>query len=353
MEMTEKSEYNNLLGRELFAYYPVNRFEDTRIVITGAGGSIGSHLVKSLLEKTNSHLILIDQNENALYQLLFQISEYRTRIQTLLSDIQNRKRMQLCFQEYRPQMVIHTAAYKQVPMLEIWPAAAVVNNIRNTELVYELAVESGVEKFIFISTDKVFSCSNVLGKTKKIAEYIICSIKNSKHSTILRFGNVLYSSGSASELFRNQIRGNKKLTITDPDSTRYFIAPEEASDFILFAMNQVPSASIYYMFQDKQIRILELAQRMYRRFYQAEPENEWWEKIHPRPGDILSEFDLKSLNDVTIKSNPMIRKITDLPIEVDRLAFQNELLALYQLAETSCSPEEIKDGINRLISLIS
>jgi FlaA1/EpsC-like NDP-sugar epimerase len=348
--MTEKSEYTGILERDLFVYQPDHRFENTTIAITGAAGSIGSRLVKTLLEKSEARLILIDQNEYTLNRLLVQYSRYQSRIHALLADIQDTALIKNSFQEYRPGIVVHAAAYKQVPMLERYPAAAVLNNIRNTESVYGAALESGVKKFIFISTDKVFSAGNVLGKSKKIAERLIGRDENCMQSLILRFGNVLYSSGSVSELFRSQILENKKLTVTDPEATRYFITPEEGSDFILFAMDRELPDAIYYLYQEKQIRMLDLARRIYSQLRGTEPTGDWWERIPPRPGDAASEFDLSQLKDDPIDSQSMIRK-TCLPDPcIDSSEFQDMLPQLYRMAEISRHGEEMKEKLGRLCS---
>lgn len=350
--MTEKSEYKIILERDLFAYQPDRRFENTLIAVTGAAGSIGSHLVKTLIEKTEAQLLLIDQNEYALNRLLDQNRPHESRIHALLADIHNTSLLKNCLQEHRPAIMVHTAAYKQVPMLERYPEAAVLNNMRNTELVYWTALESGVKKFIFISTDKVFSGSNVLGKSKKIAEYLVSSKPEILPSTILRFGNVLYSRGSASELFWDQILEFKRLTITDPEATRYFIAPEEASDFILFAMDRESASSIYYLYQDRQIRILDLARRMYRVFHEEDPEGTWWEKIKSRQGDELSEFNLDNIIDGPLNDFPMIRKIKEPYRRTGEPSIHKELQDLYTLAGTSCSSDKIRQSLNRLCSLI-
>ena len=348
--MGEKSEYIELLGRQLFSYEPEKRFKDTFITITGAAGSVGSQLTRTLLKKTEARLILIDQNEYALNQLLIENHNYRSRIEVLLTGIQNKTILEKCFHLHRPDILIHAAAYKQVPMLETWPTAAILNNINNTEIIYELAVEAGVEKFVFISTDKVFSARNVLGKSKKIAEQLICSGKNNMQSLILRFGNVLYSSGSVTELLRDQALENKKLTLTDPEATRYFIAPEEGSDFILFTLDQELPNSIYYLYQQEQIRILDLARKIYHHYRGNNPPDEWWEKISPRPGDAMREFDLSHLKDEKIETHPMIRKIK-FQCEANSNAFRKELEGLYRMASTSCAPEEMKNRLAKLSSI--
>ena len=231
----------DLLGRE-----PVN-FDATqiradiagcRVLITGAGGSIGSELARQVASYGPATVALLERSENALYLIE---QELRRRmpdldVRPVVCDIRDRRDLEHIFRELRPEIVYHAAAFKHVPMMELHVAHAVHNNVFGTHNVAELAAEHGA-KFVLISTDKAVAPSNVMGATKRLAEKLVLALnqRGRNHFVAVRFGNVLGSNGSVVPLFREQIAEGGPVTVTHPDATRYFMTIPEAVQLVLQA----------------------------------------------------------------------------------------------------------------------
>jgi FlaA1/EpsC-like NDP-sugar epimerase len=265
--------YLDLLGRDE-VQLDVNAIENfikgKRILISGAGGSIGSELVRQCLEFHPGSLILLDNSEQNLFNIEQEVSYYETKtlIRSVLANVRDKSFLQNTFQEYRPQVVIHAAAYKHVPMQELHPWSAVSTNVLGTLHLVQLANQYNVEKFVLVSTDKAVHPVNIMGATKRLAEKVIQSVDLKEDKTefiAVRFGNVIGSSGSVIPIFRKQIDRGGPVTITHPEMSRYFMSITEASQLILQAgsMNG-ESGQIYLLDMGKPVRIKDMANDLIR-----------------------------------------------------------------------------------------
>ncbi|MCX5803001.1 MAG: nucleoside-diphosphate sugar epimerase/dehydratase, partial [Proteobacteria bacterium] len=252
------------LNRELIKGYLSNK----KVLVTGAGGSIGQELCRQILKINPEKLILFERVENELYHLEMEFSELfpNAPCAFVLGDILDVKRLEGVIGEYRPEVVFHAAAYKHVPMMEVHPAEAIKNNIMGTQNVAEVSAMYDVAKFVMISTDKAVKPSSVMGASKRIAE-LICQGMNQRQKTkyiVVRFGNVLNSAGSVIPLFKEQIAKGGPLTVTHPDATRYFMSIPEAAQLVMQAGAMGKGGEIYVLDMGEPVRITDLAADMVR-----------------------------------------------------------------------------------------
>jgi len=249
-----------------------------RVLVTGAGGSIGSELCRQLLEGGAERLYLFGHGENSLYEIerelrLLQeegVGE-RATIVPILGEIQDREYMAFILRRTRAAVVFHTAAHKHVPLLEANPIEAVKNNVFGTRNVVDAALKAGVERFVLISTDKAVEPAGVYGASKLLAEEIVLREgRKGRHYLVVRFGNVLGSRGSILPLFRRQILKGGPVTVTHPDMRRYFMTIPEASSLVLQAGGAGEGGEVYLLDMGEDVSIRELAAQMIR-FYGFEP----------------------------------------------------------------------------------
>lgn len=253
-----------------------------RILITGAAGSIGSEVVRQVLRYEPQMLILCDQAESPMHDIQMEIEEKfpRSNVVVAIADIRNLERMHQIFNDYRPELVYHAAAYKHVPMMEKNPGEAVSTNVGGTKNIADLAVLFGVKKFVMISTDKAVNPTNVMGASKRIAEIYTQSLDGSQSIQLVdaatgtsklvkgtrfittRFGNVLGSNGSVIPRFRAQIEKGGPITVTHPEITRYFMTIPEAVQLVLEAGTMGNGGEIYVFDMGKPVKIVDLAKKM-------------------------------------------------------------------------------------------
>ncbi len=238
------------------------------VMVTGAGGSIGSEIVRQVAASGAAKVLMVERCENALYEIdrAMRASGARTEFVPLMVDAGDRARMSRVFSEWRPSVVLHAAAYKHVPMVELNPEEGWRNNAEATKTLAELAAESGVGRFVLISTDKAVNPVSVMGKTKLAAEGAVMAMNGEPGGTsfcAVRFGNVLGSSGSVVPLFREQIARGGPVTVTHPDMRRYFMTVREAVSLVLQAASRDERA-VYTLDMGEPVRILDLAEGMIR-----------------------------------------------------------------------------------------
>ncbi|MCK0159332.1 polysaccharide biosynthesis protein [Allomuricauda sp. F6463D] len=242
-------------------------FEDKVIMVTGGAGSIGSELVRQICKYNYRSLIVIDQAESALYDLQQELKQAGFfNFVPIVSDIRDKNKMRILFEQYQPNRIFHAAAYKHVPLMEQNPYEAVKINVAGTKTIVDLACEYEVEKFVFVSTDKAVNPTNIMGATKRIAEmYISCRQQDRKTKFMTtRFGNVLGSNGSVIPLFRKQIEKGGPLTVTHKDITRYFMTIPEASQLVLEAGAMGKGGEIFIFDMGESVKIMDLAKNMIR-----------------------------------------------------------------------------------------
>lgn len=239
------------------------------VCVTGAGGSIGSELCRQVANLSPERLIIIDTSEFALYQIEKELQTSFPHIKTsaYLLDVRDEKKMTSVFRDHGVATVYHAAAYKHVPLVELNPASGILNNAQGTYFTAKAAIEARVQSFILISTDKAVRPTNVMGASKRLAELILQSLADKKTATtfsMVRFGNVLGSSGSVVPLFREQIKRGGPVTVTHPDIIRYFMTIPEASLLVIQAGSMARGGEVFVLDMGEPVRISDLAQRMIR-----------------------------------------------------------------------------------------
>jgi UDP-N-acetylglucosamine 4,6-dehydratase len=244
--------------------------KDKVVLITGAGGSIGSEIARQVASYEAKKVIILDSNEFALYAIKKEIELHSLPIElhAVLANVTNKKRISEICRVFKVDTIYHTAAYKHVPIVEENPFEAVSNNIFGTLRCIEAAIENQVETFVLISTDKAVRPTNIMGATKRFAELILQSLASEENEynnikiTMVRFGNVLGSSGSAIPLFQQQIKEGGPVTVTDPEVIRYFMSIPEAAELVIQAGAMGKGGDVFVLDMGEPVKILELAKRL-------------------------------------------------------------------------------------------
>ena len=297
--------------------------KDKVIMVTGGAGSIGSEIVRQVANYDYTSLIVIDQAESALYDLQQELKQSgHHNFVCIVADIRDKNRMNHFFQEYKPNILFHAAAYKHVPLMEYNAYEAIKINIGGTKIVSDLALRHGVEKFVFVSTDKAVNPTNVMGATKRIAEmYIGCMQQEQKTKFITtRFGNVLGSNGSVIPLFKKQIEKGGPLTVTHKEITRYFMTIPEASQLVLEAGAMGKGGEIFIFDMGESVKIFDLAKNMIKLSGLRYPEDIDIKITGLRPGEKLYEELLANGENTlpTYHKKIMISNVRDLDYEFTR-----------------------------------
>lgn len=261
---------NDLLGREEVKLDMIaisEKLTDKVILVTGAGGSIGSEICRQVMKFQPKKLLLLGHGENSIYTIHMELTEkFKSNIEIIpiIADVQDRERIFEIVNEYRPDVIYHAAAHKHVPLMEYNPTEAVKNNVFGTKNIAEAAREYDVSNFVMISTDKAVNPPNVMGATKRVAEMIIQDL--AMHSTTkfaaVRFGNVLGSRGSVVPRFKAQIAAGGPVTVTHPDMTRYFMTIPEASRLVLQAGTLAKGGEVFVLDMGEPVKIVELAENL-------------------------------------------------------------------------------------------
>jgi len=240
------------------------------VLVTGAGGSIGSEIVRQVARYSPSRILLLGRGENSLYQIEREIErnwpELNYRI--VVADVRDRQKLEYVFKTFHPQVIFHAAAHKHVPMMERNPDEAVYNNVGGTKNLVELSLSHHIERFVNISTDKAVNPTSVMGASKRVAEYLTQWAANKASPgqifASVRFGNVLGSRGSVIPLFKEQIRSGGPVTVTHPEMTRYFMTIPEAAQLVLQAAGLGGNGSVYVLDMGEPIKIVDLAKDLIR-----------------------------------------------------------------------------------------
>lgn len=263
-------DYADLLGRPLIRIdrEPIRAMvKDKRVLVTGAGGSIGSEICKQLLGYSPKQLVLLDVDETELHDLSLRLHDYQREwsdiIVPVVCDIKNRNKIERIFAQFKPELVFHAAAYKHVPLQELYPEEAITNNIGGSYNVLQSSRNHGTGKVVVISTDKAVNPTNVMGATKRAVE-LMASIMSTEQTEMVavRFGNVLGSRGSMLPLFMDQIKAGVPITVTHKDIIRYFMAIPEAVSLVFKAASMATSREVMVLDMGQPVKIYDFAQKL-------------------------------------------------------------------------------------------
>lgn len=348
----KKVEVEDLLGREpveLDSEGIEDQVRDKTILVTGAGGSIGSELVRQISKFQPRQVVLLGHGENSIYTILEEMSGIKGNIEyvPIIADVQDRERIFEVFEEYKPNIVYHAAAHKHVPLMEYNPKEAVKNNILGTKNTAEAACEYSSEKFVLISTDKAVNPPNVMGATKRVAEMVVQALDaESKHTTLVavRFGNVLGSRGSVIPKFRKQIEVGGPITVTDERMTRYFMTIPEASRLVIQAGSLAEGGEVFVLDMGEPVQIVELAKNMIKLSGFSENEIKI-EFSGVRPGEKLFE---ELLNEDEIHPNQVYAKIYIGKTDVLQQNILNNLIDRLQKSDANDIKSSILEIVNNI-----
>ena len=303
-----------------------------RILVTGAGGSIGRELCRQISRWNPIELVLLGHGENSIFESYIELKEIfpSLDIQAVIADVRNPNRIEKIFQQYQPQVVFHAAAHKHVPLMEANVEEAVTNNVLGTRVVIETATRHDVERFVLISTDKAVRPASVMGATKRLAEMIVLDVAQSRSLaySVVRFGNVLGSRGSVIPLFKNQIARGGPVTVTHPDMHRYFMTIPEAVHLVLQAAAMGAGGEVFMLNMGEQVRVLDLAEDLIR-LSGLEPYRDInIQFTGARPGDKLREDLLEDGVDFEKTQHPEIFRMSkEEQVDGDSLARALDRLA--------------------------
>ncbi len=303
--------------------------KDKKILITGAGGSIGSELVRQCIKYKAKELILVDNSEFNLYQITEEIKNFP--IKPLMISVTDKELLEKCFKEHKPDIVIHAAAYKHVHLVESNIEPAIKNNIIGTKNCIDLAIKYKAEKFVLISTDKAVRPTNVMGATKRVCELYAQNAKSENCEIVsVRFGNVLGSSGSVIPKFKKQIENNEPITVTHPDITRYFMLIPEACQLVLQAAAIAKENEIFILDMGKPVKIADLAKKMLKIYGKEHLKIEY---VGLRPGEklyeelLINDSDKKTIYDSIFVAKPTPYDIEKLNKDIEELLRAKDKIA--------------------------
>ncbi len=265
--------YRDLLGREIITLDEEKigtHLKDQNVLVTGAGGSIGSELCRQICRFKPEKIILFERAESPLHAIELELKQSfkEVKVVPILADIQDINQLNKAFEANRPHIVFHAAAYKHVPMLELQPWKAIDNNVLGTKNLIDVSTKNNVARFVFVSTDKAVRPANVMGASKRLSEMLVqgqngCGLSQTKFM-IVRFGNVVGSVGSVVPLFKKQIQKGGPVTVTHPDVTRFFMTIPEACQLILQAGAMGNGGEIFILDMGTPIKIIDMARDLIR-----------------------------------------------------------------------------------------
>jgi FlaA1/EpsC-like NDP-sugar epimerase len=292
-----------------------------RVLVTGAGGSIGSELCRQIADLNPELLVLYERHENSLYTIENQLRERETvaNIRAVIGDVTDVVHLDVVLAETRPHIIFHAAAHKHVPMMEFNPCEAVKNNVTGTRTVAEAAIRHSVDRFVLISTDKAVNPSSVMGATKRVAELTVQAATRAAHTACVtvRFGNVLGSNGSVVLRFLEQVKAGGPVTVTHPEMRRYFMLIPEAVQLVLYAAALGESGALYTLQMGDQLKLVDMARNLIRLAGYVPEEEIPIEFVGLRPGEKLSE-ELVASDEILVPSSVehilLVRPTTELDV---------------------------------------
>lgn len=304
-----------------------------RVLVTGAGGSIGSELCRQIASLEPEHLVMIDRAESSLYFLHLELSDRfpDLKISPVICDVLDIDELREHVSAHAPEFIYHAAAYKHVPLMEDHPLDAIQNNIFGTEAVAQTALEVGARRFVLISTDKAVRPVSVMGMTKRVAEDLLRSYQGT--STVfssVRFGNVLGSAGSVMPLFQWQMAQGKPITITDPEATRYFMLTAEAAQLVLQAGVIGRGGEVFFLDMGEPIKIIDLAEDLIRLSGYKPGEDIRVDTVGMRPGERMNEELVREAEALLESSHEKIMIAQSPPLDPE--CFSEDLETLRRLA---------------------
>jgi FlaA1/EpsC-like NDP-sugar epimerase len=323
------------------------------VMVTGAGGSIGSELCRQLSRLGPARLVLVDHSEPALFEVDRELSRERGFLAgvPVVADVKDGVKMRQVFDKYRPTVIFHAAAYKHVAMMEANPIEAVRNNTLGTRTLADVAVEFGAKRFVLVSTDKAANPKTIMGQSKALCEWIVETwghrVDVPTRFVAVRFGNVLGSSGSVIPIFRRQIAKGGPVTVTHPEMTRFFMTIPEAVQLVVQAGAIAERGQVYVLDMGEPVRIMDLAENMIRLSGKQPGTEIAIELIGPAPGEKLHEVLVGEGELVTPSPHPKIERISRPPVEG---AWLNAELAILERLVDEGDTLELVGALSRIVS---
>ena len=352
VSMLRDVQIEDLLGREAVRTdleSIMSYVNDQKVMVTGGGGSIGSELCRQIADDQPKQLIIIDNYENAAYELQMELGRKHPELDVivLIVSVQNRRKIREIFEQYKPDLVFHAAAHKHVPLMEYSPCEAIKNNVFGTMNVASEANRSGVKRMVLISTDKAVRPTNIMGASKRICEMVIQTYnqRSKTEYVAVRFGNVLGSNGSVVPLFKQQIREGGPVTVTHPDIIRYFMTIPEAVSLVLQAGAYAQGGEIFILDMGEPVKILDLAENMIRLSGLVPGEDIEIKFTGLRPGEKLYEELL--IDDDNKKETANKRIFIGQPIKIDEAEFDEKMKELEKA--TFSEDENIRQVVKKLV----
>ncbi len=328
---------------------------DKVVLVSGAAGTIGAELCRQIVRFKPRQLVMLDNDESGLHELGLELrvgaqaldmAPVLSGLSYVVGDITERRRMEAIFCEYRPQIALHAAAYKHVPLMERFPEEALRVNVSGTLLLLELAAAYGTERFVFVSTDKAVDPVSVLGASKRLGEMLVAAMPadSALVATAVRFGNVLGSRGSVVPTFERQIDAGGPLTVTDPEATRFFMSVSEAASLILQAASLARGGEVFMLDMGEQIRIVDLAAKMIRLRGLRVGEDIRIVYTGLRPGERLHERLVAGSEQRLPTSHPQIHALRD-AASVGWTTLRAEIDELLELLEEGATRRDLRDKL--------
>ncbi len=348
---------NDLLGREV-VHLDVDLIEafaaNKIILVTGAGGSIGSEMCRQLCNFKPKLLLLVEQAENPLFFIERELKKTHpdVSLMTLICDITDKTRVEQIFEQYRPQVVIHAAAHKHVPLMELNPGEAIKNNVIGSKIIADTADKFAISNCVMISTDKAVNPTSIMGSTKRIAEMYIQNLAQTSKTNFVtvRFGNVLGSNGSVIPIFKQQIAEGGPVTVTDPEMKRYFMTIPEASQLVLQSASMGKGGEIFVLDMGEPVKIVDLARELITLSGFRPGEDIAIEFTGTRPGEkLFEELSIQGEN-MQPTRHPKISIWKNIPTDRQKLeAGINELLNITKNQNRTAIIQKIKELVPEYI----